>query len=84
MKRTVLALLGAALLLGGCSKLTKENYDKIRTGMHYDEVVKLIGKPETCSEAIGLSVCEWKSGDSAVTVNFIANKVTLSTANGLK
>ena len=84
MKRTVLALLGTAMLLGGCSKLTKENYDKIRTGMHYDEVVTLIGKPENCSEAIGLSVCEWKNGDSTVTVNFIANKVTLRTASNLK
>ena len=84
MYKTLWIAAAAALLLAGCSKVTKENYDKIKTGMQYDEVVRLIGDPDSCSEAIGLSSCTWKSGDAEVSVNFIANKVTLSSASGLK
>lgn len=84
MKRTLLVAAAAMLLLGGCNKLTKANYDKVKTGMQYDEVVRLIGDPESCSEAIGLMSCEWKSGDAEVAVSFIGNKVTLVTGSGLK
>jgi hypothetical protein len=84
MTKTLLTVTAAALLFSGCSKLSKENYDKIQSGMQYDEVVQLIGKPDNCSEAIGLSTCEWSSGDATVTINFIANKVTISSSSGLK
>jgi uncharacterized protein YceK len=84
MNKKVWMAVAALLLLAGCSKVTKANYDKIKTGMQYDEVVRLIGEPTDCSEAIGLSSCTWKSGDAEVTVNFIANKVTISSASGLK
>lgn len=84
MRISYLLLAAALLFLTGCTRLTKSNYDKIKTGMTYDEVVKIIGKPEHCSEAIGLSSCEWKSGDAVVKINFIADQVTLTTAEGLK
>ena len=84
MKKSYLLLAAALLLLSGCNKLTKENYDKIKSGMMYDEVVQIIGKPTNCSEAIGISSCTWKHGESEVNVNFIANKVTLMSGDNLK
>ena len=72
------------LMLGGCSKITKENYDKIKVGMPYEEVLKLIGKPEGCSEALGISSCKWKSGSAVVEISFISNQVTIVSSKGLR
>ena len=72
------------LMLGGCSKVTKENYDKIEVGMAYEDVVKLIGKPEGCSEALGISSCKWKNGNAAIDISFISNQVTIISSKGLR
>jgi hypothetical protein len=83
MKTPYLIIPALLLLLAGCSKVTKENYDKIKTGMSYDEVITLIGKPEGCSEALGISSCEWKNGKATISAKFISNKVTFITAEEL-
>ncbi len=72
------------LLLSGCNKVTKENYDKIESGMSYNEVVEVLGKPEGCSETIGISNCEWKNDDARIAITFISNQVTIAVAEGLK
>jgi hypothetical protein len=72
------------LLISGCSKVTKENYDKIESGMSYDEVVKLIGKPEGCSETLGISSCQWKNDGAVIDIKFISDQVTFTSAKGLK
>ena len=59
--RIILALLAFGLL-ASCSKLTMENYDLLKTGMEYDEVVDIIGSPDSCSEKFGTKSCIW--GDS--------------------
>ena len=45
MKRTLTALVLGSLLLAACSNLTQANYDKIRTGMAFDDVTAILGKP---------------------------------------
>ncbi len=72
------------LLLSGCNKVTKENYDKIESGMSYNEVVEVLGKPEGCSETLGISNCEWKNDDAMIAITFISNQVTIAVAEGLK
>ncbi|MBD3800209.1 MAG: DUF3862 domain-containing protein [Campylobacterales bacterium] len=72
------------LLISGCSKVTKENYNKIESGMSYDEVVKLIGKPEWCSETLGISSCQWKNDGAVIDIKFISDQVTFTSAKGLK
>lgn len=84
MKRTALLLAGALLLLGGCSKLNKENYDKVKSGMIYEEVVRFIGKPDECNEGFGMTSCVWKEGKTEVAATFIADKLTIITGSGLK
>lgn len=71
-------------MLSGCSKVTKENYDKIESGMLYDEVVKLIGKPEGCFDALGISSCEWKNGKAKIDIKFISDEVTFMAASSLQ
>ena len=77
-------MVAAIFLLSGCSKVTKENYDKIEAGMSYDDVVQFIGKPEGCSDAMGISSCEWKSAQATVDIKFASNQVMFITADGLK
>jgi hypothetical protein len=83
LAKAYLLLAASLLLLSGCSKVTKENYDKIKTGMLYDEVVQLIGKPKECSEALGISSCEWKNGKAKVDIKFISNQVTFFSGDHL-
>lgn len=83
-----LTLLWRALLVGllivglaGCagSKITKENFDKIKLGMTQKEVEAILGPP---TEASGLEVLmfsgtmsKWAKGDTVITVQFVNGKV---------
>lgn len=82
MKR--LALIALASLLLGCSKLTLENYQQIRIGMTYDEVVALIGKPDRCDDLMGLRNCTWGDASSGAQVSFAGDKVILFSSTDLK
>ncbi len=84
LKKRYLIIIGLILLFNGCSKVTKENYDKIKSGMTYEETVKVLGKPEGCSETLGISNCEWKDGDAKIAITFISDQVTIAVAEGLK
>ena len=62
--RLILALLVLGLL-AACSKLNMENYDLLKTGMEYDEVVDIIGSPDSCSEKFGTKSCIWGDEDGS-------------------
>jgi uncharacterized lipoprotein NlpE involved in copper resistance len=78
---TALTLL---LLLIGCSSLTQENYDKIKLGMSFQEVEKLLGSGPICDSALGMKSCTWGSADKFVKVQFVSEKVVLHVAKGLR
>lgn len=84
LKKRYIIIAALLLLLNGCSKVTKENYNKIKSGMTYEEVVTLLGEPEGCSETLGISNCTWKDGEAKISITFISNEVTISIADGLK
>lgn len=75
--------LSATLLLMGCSKITKENYDKISMGMSYAEVISILGDADECSGAVGVENCTWGGGETYIKVNFVGKKVVLFSAKGL-
>lgn len=81
--RTVLTM-GVLLAMLGCSKLTLENYNKITTGMTYDEVTALIGSPEQCDDVLGVRNCTWGDEKRSVSVSFVGGKVVLFTSSNLK
>ena len=81
--RLIVVLSLLAMLLG-CSKLTMENYSKIRMGIGYDEVVKIIGKPDNCSEALFVRSCVWGNEEKNITVNFMGGKVILFTSKNIR
>lgn len=72
------------LLLAGCSKLTVENYNQVKTGMSYDEVSTLLGSATTCDEVLGLRNCVWQDGDKKVEVAFAGDKAMAFSHKGLK
>jgi len=67
----------------GCSKLSKENYDKIKVGMDFQQVVKVIGEPDKCDAAIGTKSCIWGTDQKNIKIKFIADKVILPTMKGI-
>jgi hypothetical protein len=72
------------LQLTACSNLTQENYDKIKMGMSYKEVEALLGSGPTCDAVMGMKSCTWGGEDKYVKVQFMADKVVIHTAKGLK
>jgi len=72
------------LLLAACSKLTLENYDKVKMGQRYEEVVALLGEPARCDETLGVRSCAWGDEQKGVSVNFIGGQVALHSARNLK
>ena len=78
-------VLGISLLLVtlGCSKLSLENYNKVAVGMHYDEVVTLLGAPGKCDDVMGVRNCQWGDEKRSVSVSFVGGKVLLYASSNL-
>jgi hypothetical protein len=81
--RLLLALSLLALLLG-CSKVKMANYAKIKMGLTYDQVVAILGKPDSCSEALYVRSCVWGGEERNITVNFMADKVVLYSSRNIQ
>jgi hypothetical protein len=79
-----LLLLSLCFLAVACGNLTQENYEKINVGMSYQEVEKILGSNPTCDSAMGMKTCTWGTAEKHVKVSFVADKVTLYSAKGLK
>lgn len=84
MKIRLLVFILILIIIAGCSKLTMVNYDKLKVGMAYNEVVRIIGSPDKCSDVMGVRNCEWGNEKKSITVTFAGEKVLFFTGNGLK
>ena len=67
----------------GCSKLNQKNYDQLKVGMSYGEVVALLGEADTCDGAMGIKNCTWGNDEKHVKVSFAGNKVIIFSGKGL-
>ena len=81
MKTKIIAIMFGALALTACSKLTKENYDKLEMGMTQEEVEAVLGSADNCGKTMATLACTWGDeeakhikivfmGDKAVTFNY--------------
>lgn len=75
--------ISALLLLGGCSKLTQKNYNKLAVGMSYNQVTQLLGDPDNCSDTMATKSCDWVHGKSRVNVKFVGNNAILFSGKNL-
>ena len=80
----VLIALIAVSLVVGCSKINKENYDKIQIGMTYDEVEALLGTPDEAKDVIGTKSCVWGKAPQTISIKFVGDTVVFHSAEGLK
>lgn len=79
------ALLVSAFALSACDRLTAENYNKIKTGMSYEEAKGILGAPAECQDVQGMAKhCTWGDEQKNVKMVFIGDKATVFTATNLK
>ncbi|WP_213662037.1 hypothetical protein [Stutzerimonas stutzeri] len=78
------ALITIALLLGACSKITQDNFAQLKPGMPRVEVEQLLGKPEECAGALGMSSCTWGDKNRFISIQFAGDKVMMFSGKGLK
>jgi hypothetical protein len=85
IKLLVLAICVFTILaLTGCSKLNKENYDKIKIGMSYEKVVGVLGKPDTCEEPLlKTKSCMWGASDKQIEIKFAGDIVAWRSSKGI-
>lgn len=83
----VLLIAFMAVVVTGCSKVTKANYDKIENGMSRADVEAILGKgTESKGGGVGDltgTVVKWEKGDKSITVTFANDKVVGKTESGL-
>jgi hypothetical protein len=80
---TLAGLLLCCLLLAACSRVTNENYRKIRVGITYPEVVQLLGEPAKCDSLLTARSCTWGSKGKTIDIQFVADQVILFSSKGL-
>jgi PBP1b-binding outer membrane lipoprotein LpoB len=78
---SLLLILG--FVLGGCSKITQANYEKIEMGMTYQEVVDILGAPDEMQDVMGAKSCVWGKDPNVIDIKFIGDKVVFHSAKGL-
>lgn len=86
MRLMTTAALGlfAVLTLTGCNKLTMDNYQRLKAGQTFDEVVAIIGQPTKCDETLGIRQCQWGNDNSGINGNFVADKAVIFSARNIK
>ena len=103
MKKVLLAsLIVASLVISGCggvssNKYTLEKYNKIQTGMTYEQVKDIMGDPgqpsaeskipaiEGVSSEVVFKIYQWQNSDgSNMQISFTNNHVDMKAQAGLK
>ncbi len=89
-----LALIGILTVwlgVAGCSKITRDNYDKIQVGMSLVEVQKILGETqEKSGGGMSLGAVEvsgetliWRDDKRTITIVFLNKQVMLKSEVGL-
>ncbi len=81
--KTIVVLLLILFVFWGCSKVNRDNFDKIKMGMDYQEVIEIIGEPDRCDAVLGTKSCVWGSESKNISIQFVADKVALPKMKGL-
>jgi hypothetical protein len=80
----LLLLAFAAVVAAACTRLTPENYAKIKLGMPYAEVVVILGEPTGCDAVLAIKSCLWSDDARKVSIQFLGEQVVMSSAENLR
>ena len=72
-----------ALLLTGCSKLNRENYDKLKMGISYAEASTILGKADQCDDKMATTSCVWGDEKKNIKIRFLSDKATFFSSEGI-
>ncbi|RJQ86524.1 MAG: DUF3862 domain-containing protein [Desulfobacteraceae bacterium] len=77
-------LIASILVSAGCGKMNQKNYNRLKIGMPYSEVVSILGEADNCSSSVGLKNCTWGDEKKYINIRFAGQKVVFFSAQGLK
>lgn len=85
----ILAIVAALAMVAACSvappsKVTKENYDKLKFGMKYEDVAAVLGETPHQSKRWGLKEFTWADGERHIHVKFAAGRAVYFSSKGLE
>ena len=84
----LLLIFAGTFLLAGCAPqpgtVTLENYEKLTFGMSFDEVVKILGRPQQIHPFMGIRQCTWASGERHIHAKFMFNRAVYYSSKGLQ
>ncbi|WP_282130628.1 DUF3862 domain-containing protein [Pseudoalteromonas aliena] len=78
-----LLIIAALLSLAACSKVSQENYEKIKIGMDKADVETLLGSADNCVEKTLHTNCVWGDETKNIEITLVSDKVTLYSKHGL-
>lgn len=84
MNSRLLLALAFVFVTAACSRVTMENYQRLHSGMTYQEIKQILGQPKRCDEAIGLRNCVWGDEQRNITVNFIGDKAVVFASTNVR
>lgn len=83
LKLCILFFIGFGLL--ACSKISEDNFKKIKSGMRMDQVVAMLGKPTSAENVtvagIAGTSAVWKDKYGEIDIHFLDNKVAVKSFN---
>ncbi|TMN94207.1 outer membrane protein assembly factor BamE [Pseudoalteromonas sp. S558] len=78
-----LLIIATLLSLVACSKVSQENYEKIKIGMDKADVETLLGSADNCVEKTLHTNCVWGDETKNIEITLVSDKVTLYSKHGL-
>lgn len=81
-------MLCTQVMFAGCSNngrssVSKVNYNKLKMGMSYEEVITILGAGNSCDNAEGDRSCIWGDETKNIGVQFVGGRVAFITSKGL-